>query len=158
MGISMLSSRLTFITKFIFPIFWITGFGFFTLAMWAGQLTGRQGAHPPIEMKLPLLVAWVAGSVFILWTCRGLKEVRADDRSIYVSNYLKKISVPVGMIENITENRWFNHRPVTIHFRCDTEFGRNVTFMPKRQLIAPWRSHPVVAELRRLAGMPGTYC
>jgi hypothetical protein len=158
MGISMLSSRLTFITKFIFPVFWVTVFGFGTVAMWAGQLTDRQGAPPPIEMKLSFLVAWIAGSVLISWTCTGLKEVRADDRSIYVSSYLKEISVPVGMIEDITENRWFSHRPVTIRFRCDTEFGRTITFMPKRQLMAPWRSHPVVGELRRLAGISETYC
>ncbi len=153
MDIRTISSKLTFITKFVFPTFWITLFGFGTFAMWAGQLTDRQGAPPPIEIKFVFLAVFVAGSLFILWTCVRLKEVRVDDRLIYVSNYLKEISVPVDTIADITENRWINYRPVTIHFRCDTEFGNKITFMPKRGLIAPWRSHPVVGELQRLAGI-----
>jgi hypothetical protein len=156
MGIRMLSSRLTFITKFFFPIFWITVFGFGTVALWAGKLTDRSGAPPPIEVKFAFLAIFVAGSVFISWTCVRLKEVRAEDCSLYVSNYLKEISVPVGMIKEISENRWISHRPVTIHFRSDTEFGRKITFMPKQWLIRLWKPHPVVGELQRLAGISGT--
>jgi hypothetical protein len=44
MDISTLSSRLTFVTKIIFPTFWISAFGAGTFAMWAGKFTDRQSA------------------------------------------------------------------------------------------------------------------
>jgi hypothetical protein len=144
---------LTFVTKFIFPTFWIVGFGFGTLAMWAGQLTDRRGAPPPIEVEFAFLAAFALGSVFILWTCARLKKIRVDDRSIYVSNFFKEISLPIGMIVNVADSRWLNRRPMTIRFRDGTEFGEKITFIPKQGLFLPWRHHPVVEELRRRAGL-----
>jgi hypothetical protein len=58
--------------------------------------------------------------------------------------------VPINFIESVTENRWINVHPVTVHFRGDTEFGRTITFMPKSRLMFFWSSHPVVGELKRM--------
>src|SRR5262249_31841465 len=89
-----------------------------------------------------------ARAVLLLWWgCAGLKKVRLDHGSFYVSNYLREIAIPVGMIERVTENRWINIHPITIHFRCGTEFGDRITFMPKLRLFGSGSSHPVVAEL-----------
>jgi hypothetical protein len=153
MGISTLSSRLTFVTKIIFPIFWISAFGAGTFVMWAGKFTDRQSAPPPIEMKLAFLTAFIAGTLFFLWACIGLKEIRIDDRSIYISNYLKEISVPLGAIDDVTEYWWISPPLITLHFRYKTEFGNKVRFTPKRRPFMSWGAHPVVVELRRLAGI-----
>jgi hypothetical protein len=156
MGITTLSSRLTFVTKFIFPTIWIVGFGYGTLAMWVGEFTDKHGGPPPIEAKFGFLAIFAAGSVFILWTCARLKKIRVDDRSIYVSNFFKEISLPVDMIVDVTGNRWLSSRPVTIRFRGGTEFGDRITFIPAQRPFLPWRHQPVVEELRRLAGLPET--
>jgi hypothetical protein len=153
MGITTLSSRLTFVTKFIFPTIWIAGFGSASLAMWAGKFTDKQGAPPPIEAKFGFLAMFAAGSAFIWWACIRLKKIRVDDRSIYVSNFCKEISLPIGMIADVTANRWLSSRPVTIRFRGETEFGDRVTFIPEQRPFLPWRNHRVVFELRRLAGL-----
>jgi hypothetical protein len=153
MSTKLLSSKLTFLTKFVFPALWIGLFGLGTLELWAGKMTGKDGTPPPVEIKFLFLTMWSVGSVFIWWTCMRLKQVRVGDQSIYISNYLKEISIPIGMITDVRENRWINIHPVTIHFRGDTEFGQKITFMPERRFIAPWKRHPVVDELRLLAGI-----
>ena len=138
---------MTFFTKVIFPVVWIGGFGLGTLALWSSH-----GAQQP---KYQFLVFWVAGTAFILWACAGLKRVRIDDRFLYISNYQNEISVPFDMIADVTEIRWISNHPVTIHFRSPTEFGTTITFMPKaRFTFSSWTSHPVVAELKKLARLP----
>jgi hypothetical protein len=79
-----------------------------------------------------------------------IKRVRADDRSIYVSNYGREVAVPLSQIERIIDHRWLNVRPVTVCFRTDTHFGRQITFIPRSRFVVPWRSHPVAEELRGL--------
>ena len=128
--------------KFIFPSLWITGFG-------AGAIAVFLAAAPPYRGR-DFLFAWAAGSLFIWWACARLKKVRIDGSNLYVSNYLREICVPADAVSDITENRWLNIHPVTIHFRHDTPFGRSIVFMPKSRLI-PFLSHPIVKELRELS-------
>jgi hypothetical protein len=139
----------------LFPTIWISGFGFGTLSLWLGLMHGKNGTLPPDTMKLQFLILWILGTVFLLLGCAGLKRVRIDSTNLYVSNYLTEITVPLKMILDVTEISWINIRPVTIHFRSTTAFGQQIKFMPTVCLLAPWRSHPVVAELKRLAGCGG---
>jgi hypothetical protein len=146
-----LSSAQTFIMKVVFPILWISGFGFGTASLWLDFMHGKNGAPPSSEMKFMFLIMWIAGTAFILWSCARLKRVRVDDKHIHVSNYRREISIPLSLIADVTEIRWINIHPVTIHFRQDTEFGRSITFMPPTRFFALWSSHPVVAELTQLS-------
>lgn len=139
--------------KVLFPVLWISGFGFGTLSLWLGIVHEKNGALPPAEMKWQFLGAWIVGTVFILWCCSRLKRVRVDPKTLYISNYLREIAIPVTMITDVTENRWINIHPVTVHFRNPTEFGQKITFMPTVRFFGLWSSHPVVAELKRLAGL-----
>lgn len=141
--------------KVLFPVIWISGFGLGTLGLWLGSMHGKNGALPPDTMRWQFLGVWIAGTAFILWGCAGLKRVRLDSTHLYVSNFLREISIPLNMIVDVTENRWINIHPVTIHFRAATEFSQRITFMPTVRFFALWGSHPVVAELKRLAGCAG---
>lgn len=146
-----LSSAQTFIMKLVFPILWIGMFGLGTLAMWANVLHGRDNNAPPEGIKWMFLLMWVVGTAFVLTLCGGLKRIRVDDRNLYISNYFREISVPLSMIERVTENRWINIHPITIRFRSVTDFGDRVRFMPKIRFFGGWSSHPVVTELELLA-------
>jgi hypothetical protein len=148
-----LSSAQTFFMKVLFPPVWISMFGLGTLALWFGAMHGKNGSQPPEAMKWLFLLLWLAGTAFILWGCAGLKRVRVDSNFLYVSNYLREISVPLKMISDVEEIRWINIHPVTVHFRSTTDFGRRITFMPRIRMFALWSSHPVVAELKHLAGL-----
>ena len=135
-----ISSTLSGFYKIGFPAIWIIFFGIGTLLS-----NGKT------------LVAWVFGSAFLLWTTRGLKRVRLDDKCLYVSDFLEgdEIAIPLDAITDITENSFLNIHPVTVHLRNETEFGnKTIRFMPKTSLLHfPFGSHPIVAELRLAAGL-----
>jgi len=148
-----LSSARTFWFKVLFPVLWISGFGFGTLMLWLDVIKSNDGASPPEEMKWQFLAMWIVGSLFIIWSSGRLKRVRIDSNCLYVSNYLRELTIPLSSISSVTENRWLNIHPVTIHLHHVTEFGRKVTFMPKIRWSWSWSRHPVVAELRQLSGL-----
>ena len=145
-----LSSAQTFWMKYVMPTIWISMFGLGTLGLFLGVFHGPDNAPPEEWMKWGFLAAWIAGTIFIYWTCARLKRVRIDDSAIYASNYVKEIRIPFDAVADVTENRWINIHPVTIHLRSTTEFGECIIFMPKMRIFNR-RSHPVVAELRELA-------
>ena len=145
-----LSSAQTFVMKFIFPIMWIGGFTIATLSFFVLPRSWNSGGVPPDpQMKWFFLLATVIGTAFISWLCVPLKRVQMDARALYVSNYFRDVVVPLTNVADVTENRWINIHPVTIHFHTDTEFGPHVTFMPKVRWFALWSSHPVVEDIRR---------
>lgn len=142
-----LSSLQTPLAKVVFPAFWIPLFGSGTLTAFLGGFSGADA-----DMKWVLLFAWVVGSAFIYWSCIRLKEVSVDGDYLYVSNYIKKARIPLSEIYDVTENVWLNIHPVTIHLKSPSEFGDKIIFMPQVRFFAFFGTHPVVAELKALAG------
>lgn len=149
----IISSAQTFLMKVIFPVFWLGIFATFTILLFAGGggLTDEAGNPPDPGVKWIMLIATLAGGAIIYWTGIRLKRVALDDHALYISNYQQEIVVPLRDIEDVTENRWINIHPVTIHFHRDTEFGPSIVFMPKVRWFAFFSSHPIVEELRAAA-------
>jgi len=145
-----LSSAQTFFMKFVFPVVWIGGFAAATLSLFLSphSWTGTGGGLPEASMKWFFLFATLVGTIFIWWACVRLKRVRMDGEALYISNYSTEIVVPLANVAEVTENRWVNSHPVTIHFHSDTGFGSHVMFMPKIRWFAFWSSHPVVEQIR----------
>jgi len=152
-----LSSAQTFLMKFVFPFLWIGGFAVATASMFldASETGARTGLLPPPEMKWSFLAITVIGSVSLYWLCMRLKRVSINGDSLLISNYFTSIVVPLTEIERVSENRWINIHPVTIFFRRETDFGPSVVFMPETRWFGFFSSHPVVAELQKLAGLEG---
>ena len=148
-----LSSAQTLLMKVLYPVIWISVCGIVTHGLWLGKIHENNGVLPPYETRWLFLAVGVVGTVFSLWTLAGLKRVRVDSKNLYVSNYLREISIPLTMITDVTENHWINIHPVTVHFRTVTEFGQKITFMPTIRFFGLWSSHPVVAELKQLASL-----
>jgi hypothetical protein len=146
-----ISSAYTFWMKFVFPIFWIVTFGFGTFTVWFGT-AGRNGEPPPDVIKCIFTVIWMVGTSFLLWLAIRLKRVRIDARNLYVSKGFREITIPLEEISRVTEIRWINAHPITIHFKNATACGANIMFMPTRRF-ALWSAHPIVAELKQLAGL-----
>jgi len=143
--------------KFIFPVFWIGIFAAGTLSMFlaADSWHGAGNTRPDPEQRWLFLLITIFGAVFIWWTSMRLKRVRMDDQALYISNYVKEIVVPLSNVAEVGENRWINIHPVTVRFHSQTEFGSEITFMPKVRLFAFWSSHPVVAQIRKAADRAG---
>lgn len=149
-----ISSALTFIYKVIFPPIWIGGFALATIFLFAGNTNGfRDGAGNPLppQMKWYFLFITMVGGALLYRLCGRLKRVELDNAALYVSNFAREIRVPLRDIEDVTENRWVNIHPVTVHFFRETEFGASIVFMPEVRWFAFFTSHPIVAELREAA-------
>jgi len=102
--------------------------------------------------QFPLI--WVVGTAFILGVAARLKRVRIDDDALYISNYLKEISVPFSAIADVTEfGPSFlsirGGRPAIVHFREPTDFGHRIIFIPEGS--TGMSAGPIVGELKRLA-------
>jgi hypothetical protein len=147
-----ISSRQTFFAKFVVSAIWIIGFGCGTLALWVISSTPtREEGSPPTEMKWLFLFAWLLGIATFSYIGFRVKRVRIDDEHLLISNYVREIRIPFRDLEEVTENRWWNHHPVTLHLRSESVFGTKIVFMPKMRLLGFWTSHPIVKELRQLA-------
>jgi hypothetical protein len=145
-----MSSMATLYFKML-PVLWSSGFGLTTLLLWLDAARGPNGEHAPTEFKFAFTAAWVIGTAFA-WSFTRLKRVRIDATHLYVSNYLEEISIPFSNIAKVTEDRWTNIHPITIHLKHATEFGDRITFMPPSRFFG-WTTHPVVHELKQRAGI-----
>ena len=147
-----ISSTWTFFEKFIVPAMWLIGWGLGTFALYfANHRDDGRSANSILEFRRIYLGFGLLASGLVYWFCVRLKRVSIDSTTLYVSNYLKEVQVPLRDIAQVTENRWVNSHPVTIEFQCDTEFGRSILFMPPIRILGGWRPHPVVEELREAA-------
>jgi hypothetical protein len=147
-----ISSASTFWMKFVFPALWIPGFGFGAFILWFGLARGKHGELPPAALKYAFAIIWVLGTTFVLWIAIRLKRVRLDGTNLYVSKWFREITVPFIEIASVTEARWIKGHPILIHFKNTSTCGRSVMFMPKLRL-GFWSRHPIVAELRKIAGL-----
>jgi hypothetical protein len=138
--------------KFVFPPFWVLTFGIGPYILWFGLARGKHGEVPPEAMKYAFAIIWVVGTAFLLWIGIRIKRVRVDGSNLYVSNWFHEIMIPVKEIERVNELRWIKGHPVTIHFKNPTAWGKSVIFLPILRL-SWWREHPIVAELKELAGI-----
>lgn len=150
-----ISSSITFFFKYIFPVVWISGFGFGTLKLLFQPqdmiFNGGRGAATPADQLL-FLVVWGFGSAFVLWGTVPLKRVCLKANGLSVSNYRREILIPFGAIERVSQDLFMNGRYVTIYFRYETPFGRRIKFIPAGfGKLAFWKEDDVVKELRRHA-------
>src|SRR5262249_23779256 len=90
------------------------------------------------------------GTVMVYIFVAPLKVVRIDDHALYVSNYRREVRIPFSRVGDVTDAWLINVRPITIGFLTNTEFGRQIVFIPKISLSAAFAQHPVVDELRHL--------
>jgi hypothetical protein len=153
----ILSSRWTFIFKYVFPGIWIPGFGLAVADSFLHPETviynDVRGAAPPY-IGWDFLAVWLIASICILWLCAPLKGVRVENEVLLVSNYWHEWRIPFGAVAKVTQNRWINIRPITVHLRADVGCGTRVVFMPpSRWRVLFWREDPEVDDLRRLAGI-----
>lgn len=136
-----LSSKQTFFLKIILPII----FGAFFAAtlfliIFRGQI-----------VLVSVLLLMIFGMTAMYFTLMRYKKVSVDDDFLYISNYRKEIKIPVSEIAEVTEIKWVRTRPITIHLKTDSEFGRKIVFMPKFNGFRIVADNPMIAELKALA-------
>jgi len=149
-----ISSVFSLVLKVVVPL-WIVLFGVPTVLLWLNMMHGAAGGPVHEGITWFFLILWIAGSVFFFLVPMRLKRVRIGENGLYISNYIREISVPFDSIKDVTFNRWIRGNPITVHFRDATAFGDRIMFLPRPDFdFRNWnKPHPVIAELRRLAGL-----
>lgn len=143
-----LSSKQTFFLKIILPIFFA--------AMFMTAFAGIIFSSKKVEL-LPLIIIFpligLAGICAMYLTVMRYKKVSVDAQFLYISNYRNEIKVPLSNISDVTEIKWIRTRPITIHLKNDSEFGRKIVFSPKMNGFRVFADNPIVAELKELANI-----
>jgi hypothetical protein len=141
-----LSSKQTFLLKIILPVFIIIIFAASFLML---LISSRRTEFLPLIIMFPVLL--VVSLLAMRLTLMKYKKVSIDEQFLYVSNYRKEITIPVSDIADVTEVKWFRTRPITIHLKNDSQFGRKIVFTPKLNGFRIFADNPFVAELKELA-------
>jgi hypothetical protein len=111
----------------------------------ASLLTSRLSASEGISA---LLGESAMLSVAYLFLGR-LKKVSIEGDWLQVSNYFKKVSIPLSSIDSVSQLIGGNGF-VTIQLRSASAFGLEITFIPKWRPFTLFSPHPSVTKLRRL--------
>lgn len=148
------SSRATFFMKFVFPALWILGCGAASIAALASERASPRGASSMFTGAWDIVVIWLVCSAILLWFCAPLKRIRLRHGRLLASNFRTEIEILPGDIERVTQNKWVNLRPITLHLRRDGALGRHLTFIPPSHVIVAFgQSDRLVSSLREFAGL-----
>ena len=136
-----LSSATTFFSKVVFPAALLAFLAY--LAVLIAHSHGKMAAF------LPLIAAFfLFGPLALMY--QRLKRVRMDADSLYISNYVTEIAVPLSDVTEVSEiKRLRNKRAVAITFCSPTRFGPQIEFSPTVRFTPRSEPHPVVAEIRQ---------
>jgi hypothetical protein len=88
---------------------------------------------------------------WLFWCHFRLKRVCIDKKTIFVSNYLKEIQVPLVKIENINSGLLSRPRLITVKFINKTLFGSSIVFAPPSGFF-DFDHYPIEAEIRDAIG------
>lgn len=147
-----LSSRATFVMKFVFPTIWIVGFGATSFAALRAQPGLASGAPHRVAGAWVITGVWLVCSIVLLWFCAPLKRIRMRDGRLLASNYRTEIEIRPSDIDRVTQNKWVNVRPITLHLRAPSALGSRITFIPPSHVILAFgQSDRLVAGLRAFA-------
>ena len=61
------------------------------------------------------------------------KSVYLAGSTLYVSNYLKKVKIPLSEVKEIKASSWWGWQPrtVTMTLKARSEFGDRIVFVPR---------------------------
>jgi hypothetical protein len=145
----MLSSKMTFYYKFIFPTLWITGFAFATILMFTAP-DSFKGNKDIREVRPIFLTLTIGGTVFFYWCCMRLKKVSLKDNVLIVSNFSKEIVIPFCDVDRVSGSIMMHPELVWLHLRRPTDLGTKIVFTPRGRWFSGFTPHPIVNELQKL--------
>jgi len=147
-----ISSRATWYFKFAFPAAWIALFALFAFPVIRNI---QRGAPPGMTGVLGFIVIWTVGAALLLHFTRPLMRVELRGDRLYASDFRRETEIRPSDIASVTQNIWINVRPITLHLRAPSEFGRHIRFIPPARVIVRfWVEDPIVDELREFARVP----
>ena len=123
-----ISSSKTLIVKIFLPVFWITFFTAFALAV---NLGNKEAANESGLVPLKIgSVAFLLIGVFVFYkTIFPLKRIDLDQDHIYVSNYLKNVRYKREDLQNIQIDKGLLFNFGTANLSGEGSFGKEIRFL-----------------------------
>lgn len=140
----MLSSRLTYFYKRVFPVVWILAFSAGTLFLWIYHYKSSS------LFKWFVLVCLVGGSLFLRWFSEKLKVVALRGEQIVVSDYRSEETIPLRQIEEVTETRIWNPKLIKLRLTRPGRWGEEIVFIAPIRFQFIFLNHPLVKELHHM--------
>ncbi len=141
---TLISSRMTFFSKRVFPIVWFGFIAIFVVTAVAAS-GGRRGIEAPFVV-FPLVMA--AFGVFLMkkLVFDLADEVWDDGTELVVKNKGFVERIPLSNIMNVSYMNLSNPPRVTLTLRTPGLLGKEVTFSPPLRWI-PFARSPIVDQL-----------
>jgi hypothetical protein len=124
----LLSSRMTFYFKRIFPVVWL---GFLVVFVVIGGMNGAWDKDP-VFFVVPVVMA-VFGVIFfrmLLWTLAD--EVRDGGNFLAVRKGSVEERIPLADIINVGLSQFVNPRRLSLRLRKPGKLGDEIVFLPKQ--------------------------
>ena len=140
-----LSSRGTFFTKRVFPVFW---FGFLILFIGMPYFLNRNGHSPPFFPFIVMPLAMMAFGFLIMkkLVFDLVDEVWDDGDALLVKNRGQEERIALSDIKNVSYSPYMNPPRVTLSLRMPSVFGDQITFGAPIRLI-PFSTSPMINDL-----------
>ncbi|MCA9513202.1 MAG: hypothetical protein KC560_21000 [Myxococcales bacterium] len=151
-----LSSKQTFLYKFVLPTVWIVAFGGATALMFVAP-EWLDPEEDVSALRWIFLAALVAGTALFYWACMRAKVVSLDGADFVISNYRTTIRVPLRDVERVSASLLVNPELVWLHFRRPTELGSRIVFIPEPRVFGGFSRHPLARRLAELVAGPEAF-
>jgi hypothetical protein len=150
-GCERLSSSQTSFAKIVFPLMWVSALSYLIAAAilpvdFSSRTWGPSG--PSTAAQVLVLLIFVLGIRGILRHFLPLKSVRMEDDVLYVSNLFREIAIPIASIRDVEEYSVYNTKRVRLRIEPPSEFGSQVIFIPKAQLLSGLTRESAVQRLQ----------
>jgi len=147
--VKLLSSKMTFFYKRVFPVLW---FGIILVALGvlvAGGLHDKHGKPVPAAAFLPPAVLLVIGGLVMKYLLFDLADEVFDGvEFLVVRKGGVEEKILFGNVRNVSFQSLINPPRVTLSLREDTRLGREIAFIPPWRFAEAFRGrNPVVESL-----------
>lgn len=106
------------------------------------------------DERLTFLIPFIIITVIVVLIGAPLKKITIDGSELVISNYYKKIRVPLSQIHCVSENFLISPKLIWITLKTPTTFGSKIKFIPVislRDSFCAFHSHSIVKELIELS-------
>lgn len=145
-----ISSRMTFVSKRLFPAIWMGGVSLGLIAVAASSVTHkRTGALPFLFLPLVMLIFGYFLFRKLVWDLAD--EVQDGGTYLLVRKGSVEQRVQLSNVLNVSMSQFTNPRRLTLRLRAPCEFGDEIAFIPKCSVwqFNPFARNPVAEDLMR---------
>lgn len=125
-----LSSQLTGFHKFgsLALFFYLLGWALIGWTDWLFKLSNNESLSITNLLGFSFLTMFIG--VIVFWLCFPLKKVEIENNTLLVSNFIKKIQIPISEISHFEGPDISSLRRIKIFLKIKSEFGDVVIFSP----------------------------